>query len=52
MQYERSSALLKQVEQQLALVLEGPRKETIEAARAQVERTKRPAAWRTPHAWN
>jgi HlyD family secretion protein len=40
MQYERASALLKQVEQQLALVLEGPRKETIEAARAQVERTR------------
>lgn len=40
MQYERASALLKQSEQQLALVLEGPRKETIEAARAQVERSK------------
>jgi HlyD family secretion protein len=39
-QSERASALLKQSEQQLALVLEGPRKETIEAARAQVERTK------------
>jgi HlyD family secretion protein len=39
-QYERASALLKQAEQQLALVLEGPRKETIEAARAQVERAK------------
>ncbi len=40
MQYERTSAVLKQAEHQLALVLEGPRKETIEAARAQVARSK------------
>jgi len=39
-QYERASALLKQAEQRLALVLEGPRQETIEAARAQLERAR------------
>jgi HlyD family secretion protein len=39
-QFERASALLKQAEQQLALVEEGPRKETIEAARAQLQRAQ------------
>jgi len=40
MQNEHASAVLRQAEQQLALVQEGPRKETIEAARAQVEHAK------------
>ncbi|MFB3777522.1 MAG: efflux RND transporter periplasmic adaptor subunit [Bryobacteraceae bacterium] len=39
-QYERTSAALKQAEQRLALVVEGPRRETIDAARAQTERAK------------
>jgi HlyD family secretion protein len=39
-QYERTSAALKQAEQKLALVVEGPRRETIDAARAQTERAK------------
>ena len=39
-QFERASAQLKQAEQQLALVVEGPRKETIEASSAQVDRAK------------
>jgi HlyD family secretion protein len=39
-QYERTTATLRQVEQRLALVVEGPRRETIEAARAQTERAK------------
>jgi len=39
-QQERTSAALRQVEQRLALVVEGPRKETIDAARAQAERAK------------
>ncbi|MBI3990018.1 MAG: efflux RND transporter periplasmic adaptor subunit [candidate division NC10 bacterium] len=38
--YESAAALLKQAEERLALVLEGPRQETIEAARAQVGRAK------------
>ena len=38
--YESAVASLKQTEQQLALVLEGPRKENIEAARAQVARSQ------------
>ena len=38
--YERTQAALRQAEQRLALVVEGPRKETIEAARAQVARVK------------
>jgi len=37
-QYERAAALLRQMEERLALVVEGPRKEQIEAARAQLER--------------
>ena len=40
MQNEHTTAVLRQAEQQLALVQEGPRKETIEAARAQVEHAK------------
>jgi HlyD family secretion protein len=39
-QYERTSAALKQAEQRLALVVEGPRQETIDAARAQTARAK------------
>jgi HlyD family secretion protein len=39
-QYDRSAALVKQIEERLALVVEGPRKEQIEAARAQLERAK------------
>jgi HlyD family secretion protein len=39
-QSQRSAAALKQAEQRLALVVEGPRKETIEAARAAAERAK------------
>jgi len=39
-QAQRSAAALKQAEQRLALVVEGPRKETIEAARAAAERAK------------
>jgi HlyD family secretion protein len=39
-QYERATAALTQAEQRLALVIEGPRRETIDAARAQVERAK------------
>ncbi len=38
--HERTAAALRQAEQRLALVVEGPRKETIEAARAQVGRAK------------
>ena len=38
--YERTTAALKQVDQRLALVVEGPRRETIDAARAQAERAK------------
>ena len=38
--FDRTSAQLKQAEQQLALVVEGPRKETIEASSAQVDRAK------------
>jgi HlyD family secretion protein len=37
-QYERTAALVKQIEERLALVVEGPRKEQIEAARAQLDR--------------
>jgi len=37
-QFERAEANLKQTEEQLALVIEGPRKENIEVARAQVAR--------------
>jgi HlyD family secretion protein len=39
-QHERAAAALKQVEQRLALVIEGPRKESIEAAKAQVAGAK------------
>ncbi len=39
-QHERASAALRQVEQRLALVMEGPRRETIDAARAQAERAR------------
>jgi HlyD family secretion protein len=39
-QYERASAALKQAQERLALVVEGPRRETIEAARAQAERAR------------
>ena len=39
-QYERTSAALKQAEQRLALVVEGPRQETIDGARAQTARAK------------
>jgi HlyD family secretion protein len=39
-QSQRSAAALKQAEQRLALVVEGPRKETIEAARAASERAR------------
>lgn len=38
--YETAEANLKQAEEQLALVLEGPRQEDIEAARAEVSRAK------------
>jgi HlyD family secretion protein len=38
--FERTSAALQQAEQRLAMVVEGPRKETIDAARAQTERAK------------
>lgn len=38
--FESASAALKQAQERLALVLEGPRKEDIEAARAQVARAK------------
>jgi HlyD family secretion protein len=37
-QYERAGAQVKQIEERLALVVEGPRKERIEAARAQLDR--------------
>ena len=37
---DRAAAALRQSEQRLALVVEGPRKETIEGARAQTERAK------------
>jgi HlyD family secretion protein len=37
-QYERTAAQVKQIEERLALVVEGPRKEQIEAARAQLDR--------------
>ena len=37
---ERAAAALRQSEERLALVVEGPRKETIEGARAQTERAK------------
>jgi HlyD family secretion protein len=39
-QSERGAAALRQAEQRLALVTEGPRRETIDAARAQTERAK------------
>ncbi|MCC7173767.1 MAG: HlyD family efflux transporter periplasmic adaptor subunit [Bryobacterales bacterium] len=39
-QQERAAAALRQAEQRLALVVEGPRKETIDAARAQAERAQ------------
>ncbi len=39
-QAERAAAALRQAEQRLALVAEGPRRETIDAARAQTERAK------------
>jgi HlyD family secretion protein len=39
-QYDRTAALLRQMEERLALVVEGPRKEQIEAARAQLERAR------------
>ncbi len=38
--YRTAATALKQAEEQLALVLEGPRKETIEAARADVARAR------------
>lgn len=38
--YESAAALLKQAEERAALVIEGPRKEDIEVARAQVERAR------------
>ncbi len=38
--YESAMAVLKQAEETLALVVEGPRKEAIEAARAQVARSR------------
>ena len=38
--YESAVAGLKQAEEQLALVIEGPRKETIEASRSQVARSQ------------
>jgi HlyD family secretion protein len=38
--YESAAAVLKQAEQRLALVIEGPRKELIEAAHAQVARAQ------------
>ncbi|MCS6817318.1 MAG: HlyD family efflux transporter periplasmic adaptor subunit [Blastocatellia bacterium] len=38
--YEQASAQLQQAEQRLALLLEGPRREQIEAARAQVARAR------------
>lgn len=40
MRYESSTASLKQAEEQLALVVEGSRKEDIEAAHAQVDRAR------------
>jgi HlyD family secretion protein len=39
-QAERAAAALRQAEQRLALVSEGPRRETIDAARAQAERAR------------
>ena len=39
-QLDRTAALVRQLEQRLALVVEGPRKEEIEAARAQLDRAK------------
>lgn len=39
-QHERAAASLRQAEQRLALVLEGPRQENIDAARAELERAK------------
>jgi HlyD family secretion protein len=38
--YESTTQSLRQAEQRLALLVEGPRKETVEAARAQVERAQ------------
>jgi len=38
--FDASTAALRQVEERLALVIEGPRKEDIEAARAQVEQAR------------
>jgi HlyD family secretion protein len=38
--YESTAQSLRQAEQRLALLVEGPRKETIDAARAQVERAQ------------
>jgi HlyD family secretion protein len=38
--FDATSAAVRQVEQRLSLVLEGPRKEDIEAARAQVEQAR------------
>jgi HlyD family secretion protein len=38
--YESAVTILKQAEEQLALVIEGPRKETIEASRSQVARSQ------------
>ncbi len=46
--YETAAAQLKQAEEQLALVLEGPRREDIDAARAQVARAQ--ASLRTTEA--
>ncbi len=39
-QYERTGAQVKQIGERLALVVEGPRKEQIEVARAQLDRAK------------
>jgi HlyD family secretion protein len=39
-QYERTGAQVKQIGERLALVVEGPRKEEIEVARAQLDRAK------------
>ncbi|MBI4456088.1 MAG: efflux RND transporter periplasmic adaptor subunit [Acidobacteria bacterium] len=40
MRHQAAVALLKQAEEQLALLVEGPRKEQVEAARAEVSRTR------------
>ncbi len=45
-------AQLKQAKEQLALVVEGPRKETIEAARAQWGRRRRRCGWRRRSGWS